>query len=38
MSRRELNAELARYLDFFHDAHVGVSMPSTSTHSGSTES
>ncbi|WP_406175829.1 PEP/pyruvate-binding domain-containing protein [Streptomyces sp. NBC_00996] len=23
MSRRELNAELARYLDFFHDAHVG---------------
>lgn len=23
MSRRELNAELARYLGFFHDAHVG---------------
>jgi pyruvate,water dikinase len=23
MSRRELHAELARYLDFFHDAHVG---------------
>ncbi|MFG1667019.1 PEP/pyruvate-binding domain-containing protein [Streptomyces sp. Y7] len=23
MSRRELNAELLRYLDFFHDAHVG---------------
>lgn len=23
MSRRELHAELTRYLDFFHDAHVG---------------
>ncbi|MFR0356204.1 PEP/pyruvate-binding domain-containing protein [Streptomyces sediminimaris] len=23
MSRRELHAELGRYLDFFHDAHVG---------------